>query len=88
MVRTPELDVHVHVFAKGDPEISEYLLLRDHLRRNPADRALYERTKRELVQHDWPTMDAYADAKSDVITEIKERARQALGRPADVPDRG
>ena len=76
MVRTPELDVHVHIVQTGDSAADDYLLLRDHLRHNEADRDLYERTKRSLAAMDWPDMNAYADAKTDVITKIKNRARQ------------
>jgi hypothetical protein len=38
-----------------------------------ADRDLYAATKRRLAQQDWPTMDHYADAKSDVILQILSR---------------
>ncbi len=75
MVRTPARDAHVHLLQAGDPAADDYLLLRDHLRADPADRALYERTKRELVAVDWPDMNAYAEAKTEVITAIKARAR-------------
>lgn len=77
MVRTPERDVHVHVLQAGDPAADDYLLLRDHLRATPTDRALYERTKRDLLTRDWADMNAYAEAKTDVITELKERARRS-----------
>lgn len=76
MVRTPALDVHVHLLATGDPAAADYLLLRDHLRQDPADRALYEQTKRVLARQDWSDMNAYADAKTEVITQIKDRARR------------
>jgi GrpB-like predicted nucleotidyltransferase (UPF0157 family) len=76
LVRTPERDVHVHILETYDPQIREYLLLRDHLRRDEADRKLYARTKRDLAAQDWPDMNAYADAKTDIISQIKERARQ------------
>lgn len=79
MVRTPELDVHVHILPVSDPAAGEYLLLRDQLRRNDEDRELYERTKRELVEHDWADMNAYADAKTNVISRIKDRARADQG---------
>ncbi len=75
VVRTPQLDVHVHILEAGNPQIGEYLLLRDHLRRDEPDRDLYARTKRRLAAQDWPDMNAYADAKTGVITQIKERAR-------------
>ncbi|WP_278258641.1 GrpB family protein [Nocardioides convexus] len=38
LVRTPARDVHVHVLAEGDPAAGDYLLLRDHLRADRADR--------------------------------------------------
>lgn len=77
VVRTPARDVHVHVLEDGDPEEGEYLLLRDRLRSDTADRELYEATKRRLAQQDWPDMNAYADAKNAVIEAIKQRARSA-----------
>ena len=80
LVRTPERDVHVHVLEVGDPAVDEYLLLRDHLRSDADDRALYERTKRALLERRWDDMNAYADAKTDVIVAIKARARAALDR--------
>lgn len=77
LVRTPELDVHVHVLEPDDPAAEDYLLLRDRLRADEGDRRLYEQTKRELVAQDWADMNAYADAKTGVIEAIKERARSA-----------
>jgi GrpB-like predicted nucleotidyltransferase (UPF0157 family) len=81
LVRTPARDVHVHVMTVGDQAADDYLLFRDRLRSDPEDRALYERTKRELVEQDWPDMNAYADAKTEVVAAIKERARAARPRP-------
>ncbi|WP_425491570.1 GrpB family protein [Kineococcus aurantiacus] len=80
LVRTPARDVHVHVYARGDAAVGEYLLLRDHLRADADDRALYERTKRELMARDWDDTNAYADAKGEVIARIKARARERGGR--------
>lgn len=79
LVRTPERDIHVHVLQEDDPTADDYLLFRDRLREHAGDRDLYERTKRALIQQDWPSMDAYADAKTDVVEEIKARARQSRG---------
>jgi GrpB-like predicted nucleotidyltransferase (UPF0157 family) len=77
LVRTPTRDVHVHVYEQGASAIDEYLLLRDHLRRNTDDRALYESTKRALLSRPWDDMNDYADAKTGVILSVKERARAA-----------
>lgn len=80
MVRTQTRDVHVHLYERGASEIDEYLLLRDHLRTDAADRALYEHTKRALMAERWDDMNDYADAKTDVIVAIKTRARMLRGR--------
>ena len=69
--------VNLHVFSPGCPEVERMLRFRDHLRRDAGDRELYERTKRELAQRDWKYVQHYADAKSDVVEEILERAGSA-----------
>lgn len=77
LMRTPDRGVHVHVLEVGDEHADDYLLFRDRLRADPEDRLLYERTKRLLIDQDWASMDAYAEAKTGVIEGIKERARQS-----------
>jgi GrpB-like predicted nucleotidyltransferase (UPF0157 family) len=78
MLRSSAHDVHVHVFTHGSEEITRYRVFRDWLRQNAADRELYASTKRQLSNHDWPTMQDYADAKTDVVDTI---LGHALGRP-------
>ncbi|MCI2237761.1 GrpB family protein [Paenibacillus sp. TRM 82003] len=80
LVRTPARDVHVHLYGRGDPAVDDYLLLRDHLRSDADDRALYESTKRALLRERWHDTNDYSDAKTDVILAIKARAREARGR--------
>jgi GrpB-like predicted nucleotidyltransferase (UPF0157 family) len=86
-IREPDLDEHrmfvdrianvqVHVLSEGCPEIERYLTFRDRLRKNAADRALYERTKRDLAARTWRYVQNYADAKGDVVEEIIARARR------------
>src|SRR5215203_5558562 len=77
MFRTPEKDVHVHVFSEGSPEIDRYLLLRERLREDKGDRELYARTKRELANREWPSKHHYAEAKTEVIEGIIARAAAA-----------
>ena len=81
MFRTPARDVHVHVYSPGSPEIERYLTFRDRLRKNTDDRHLYEETKRRLGTQSWADMDAYAEAKTEVIEAIIAAAR------ADAPPR-
>jgi GrpB-like predicted nucleotidyltransferase (UPF0157 family) len=80
MLRTPQKDVHVHVFSAGSPEIGRYLLLRDRLRQYDEERELYARTKRELATKDWPSVDHYAEAKIEIIEGIISRAAAGLSR--------
>ena len=66
--------VNLHVFSAGCAEIDRMLRFRDRLRSDDADRALYERTKRELAQRQWKYVQNYADAKSAVVEAILARA--------------
>lgn len=77
MFRTADKDVHIHVFPPDSPEIEHYLLLRDRLRDNDEERELYARTKRELANETWPTMQHYAEAKTGVVEGIIARAAAA-----------
>jgi GrpB-like predicted nucleotidyltransferase (UPF0157 family) len=77
MFRTPARDVHVHVWPESDPEIERTLQFRDRLRSDGADRAAYERLKRELARREWSDMNEYAEAKTPLIEEIL--ARTTLG---------
>jgi GrpB-like predicted nucleotidyltransferase (UPF0157 family) len=81
LVRTPARDVHVHLYERDDAAVDDYLLLRDHLRSDADDRALYERTKRSLISRRWDDTNDYADAKTDVIRALKARARAARRLP-------
>jgi GrpB-like predicted nucleotidyltransferase (UPF0157 family) len=74
MFRTPSLDVHVHIFAPGCVEFTRHLALRDRLRACEEDRLLYESVKRKLAGDDWPDMNAYTRAKTEVVEQILARA--------------
>jgi GrpB-like predicted nucleotidyltransferase (UPF0157 family) len=73
MFRTPERDVHVHVWRAGSDAERRHVAFRDRLRSSAEDRAEYEQEKRELARRH-RDMNAYADAKSDVIERILRRA--------------
>ena len=75
MFRTPGRDVHVHVYSAVCLEVERNLTFRDRLRRNTGDRSRYERVKRELAAKEWPDMNAYAEAKTEVIESIIAAAR-------------
>jgi GrpB-like predicted nucleotidyltransferase (UPF0157 family) len=74
MLRTPELDVHIHIFSTGCVEVARMLAFRNRLRSHAEDRLRYEDLKRKLAKEDWTDMDAYARAKSAVVEEIIARA--------------
>lgn len=73
MFRTPDLDVHVHVFSQGCSEVERMLAFRERLRGSPEDRRRYEGIKRELAAREWPDMNAYADAKAEIVELILAR---------------
>ena len=77
MLRTPAKDVHIHVFSSASSEIERYLTFRNRLRSNVHDRQTYEATKRQLAAQSWPDMNAYADAKTEVVERIISAARSA-----------
>jgi GrpB-like predicted nucleotidyltransferase (UPF0157 family) len=74
LVRTPNRDVHIHIYEKGDQAITNYLLFRDRLRLDSDDRALYARTKEALIRQGFEDMNAYSDAKTEVVAAIMARA--------------
>ena len=77
MFRTPERDVHVHIYSAGCRENERCLIFRDRLRGNVDDRSRYEKTKRELAMKAWSDMNAYAEAKTMVIESIIAVAQAA-----------
>ncbi|MGO9600063.1 MAG: GrpB family protein [Isosphaeraceae bacterium] len=65
---------NLHVFSAGCPEIKRVKRFRDWLRTNETDCILYETSKRRLAARRWRSVQDYADAKTEVINEILERA--------------
>ncbi|MEQ3553033.1 GrpB family protein [Pseudonocardia nematodicida] len=72
-LRTGE-PVNLHCYPPGGDEVRRYLIFRDRLRADEADRRLYESTKRGLAGREWPDMNYYAEAKGPVVREILQRA--------------
>ena len=50
MFRTLERDVDIHVWAAEHDVVARYLVFRDWLRYNTADRVIYAQHKRELAK--------------------------------------
>lgn len=74
MFRTPELDVHIHVFSPGSLEVKRHLIFRNRLRLNAEDRHAYALVKQKLASQAWEDMNAYAQAKSEIVASILARA--------------
>jgi GrpB-like predicted nucleotidyltransferase (UPF0157 family) len=74
MLRTADRDVHLHVFGPDAAEADRMLAFRNILRTDTSARQRYERVKRRLARREWPTMQHYADAKSDVINDVLREA--------------
>jgi GrpB-like predicted nucleotidyltransferase (UPF0157 family) len=79
VLKGPDTNVNLHVYSPDCPEVERYLIFRDRLRSDPADREHYQRVKRELAQRDWTYVQQYADAKTEVVEEIVLRARALAG---------
>ncbi len=82
LLKGPDTDVNVHVFSPGSAEIPRMLAFRDRLRAVPAERHTYEQAKRALAGQTWAYVQDYADAKTQVVEAILERAttgREAAG---------
>ncbi|MDO8485054.1 MAG: GrpB family protein [Candidatus Limnocylindrales bacterium] len=77
LFKGPDTTINLHVFTDGSPEIERMLAFRNRLRADPDERLLYERAKRELAAREWSYVQHYADAKSDIVEAILERARAA-----------
>jgi GrpB-like predicted nucleotidyltransferase (UPF0157 family) len=75
LFKGPDVNINLHVFTQGSEEIRRTLLLRDWLRTNESDRELYARSKRSLADKKWKYVQYYAEAKTEVIEAILERAK-------------
>ena len=83
LFKGPNANINLHVFSDGCPEIDRMLLFRDWLRADPEDRERYEAMKRGLVARNWPYVQDYADAKTEVVEEIIARASAARSAADD-----
>ena len=73
MFRTPERDVHVHLWVAGTDDVTRHLEFRDRLRASEADRRAYSELKHRLAEREWADINDYADAKGALIAEILAR---------------
>ncbi len=66
----PDAPVNLHCYRPDAFEVGRYLAFRDRLRADSIDRDRYAEVKRILADREWPDMNYYAEAKSQIIEEI------------------
>jgi len=74
LFKGPDTNINLHVFSRACSEVDRMLVFRDWLRAYAPDRELYLRAKRELGARRWEHVQDYADAKSDVVADVMQRA--------------
>ena len=80
MFRTPERDVHVHIWRAGSEDERRHLIFRDHLRSSPADCEAYAELKRSLARR-WSDVNYYAQAKGPFIRQLVDTVPRATTQP-------
>ena len=65
---------NVHVYERGNPEISRHLAFRDYMNAHPAEAHAYGRLKEKLAQQFPTDFEAYMDGKDAFIQERERRA--------------
>ncbi|MFC3449069.1 GrpB family protein [Amycolatopsis speibonae] len=73
----PDTNINLHVYSPDNGQTERYRLFRERLIAHEDELKLYEAKKRELASRTWKYIQQYADAKTEVIDEIIERARAA-----------
>jgi GrpB-like predicted nucleotidyltransferase (UPF0157 family) len=77
LFKGPDTNINLHVFTAGSTEIDRMLRFRDWLRGCEADREAYAAVKRDLATRTWRHVQHYADAKSEIVQQIMDRADAA-----------
>lgn len=67
---------HIHTVPITHQWWEDHLLFRDHLRTHPEDREKYEAVKQNLSKNDWKTGNEYADAKTECVLQILNKAKR------------
>lgn len=65
---------HLHAVKQNSTFWIRHLLFRKHLRTNEKDRLLYFQLKQELATIEWKDENEYAEAKTDFIRKIEQKA--------------
>ena len=66
----------IHMVEIGGEFWKRHLLFRDYLRQNPLAANKYAALKKQLAELEWADVNEYADAKSEFIKSIENKARE------------
>lgn len=66
---------HVHMVASGGEFWQRHLLFRDYLQQHPDVASAYAALKQKLAEREWHDLNDYADAKTEFIRSVEQRAR-------------
>lgn len=66
----------IHMVEVGSKFWGRHLLFRDYLRQNPDIAKKYAVLKKQLAEREWVDVNEYADAKSEFIKDIENKAKE------------
>lgn len=66
---------NIHMVGIGGEFWERHILFRDYLRQNPDVAGQYASLKKELAGREWEDVNEYADAKTEFIKEIEDKAK-------------
>jgi len=66
----------IHMVEIGSEFWGRHLLFRDYLRQNPEVVNEYAALKKQLAEREWVDVNEYADAKSEFIKRIENKAKE------------
>ena len=66
---------NIHMVGIGGEFWERHILFRDYLRQNPGVAGQYASLKKELAGREWEDVNEYADAKTEFIKEIEDKAK-------------
>jgi GrpB-like predicted nucleotidyltransferase (UPF0157 family) len=78
--KSERINVNLHVWSMGSPEIDRHLVFRDWLRSHPEDRDAYAAAKRRIAAGHIATISDYAAQKDAIVAEITARMLAAGDR--------
>lgn len=67
---------HLHVYGRGNPEITRHLAFRDYMRAHCEEARAYALLKKELAETYTYDADQYVEGKTEFIRAIDEKAKK------------